>query len=212
MAEQQTVPAGGGAPPAGTGRRPAGSGTPPAESGARARTRRAILDAAVALLSTDPTASLGDVATAAGVGRTTVHRYFPERADLLTAIGTDILGKVQAATDRARLGDGPAAQALERLCQEYFELGDALTLIFDSPQLMNWSGWEAETPADRQVLRTVERGQAEGDVDPRAPAQWLLGVLWALLYSAWELSRTPGTPKHTALTQCLHTLRKALAP
>ncbi|MCT7355490.1 TetR/AcrR family transcriptional regulator [Streptomyces sp. 15-116A] len=183
-----------------------------AESGTRARTRRAILDAAVALLSATPTASLGDVASAAGVGRTTVHRYFPERSDLLAAIGTDLLDKVAAATERARLQDGPADRALERLCQEYFELGDALTLIFDNPQLMNWSGWEEETPADREVLRTLERGQAEGRVDAEADAQWLLSVLWALLYSAWEQSRTAGISKHTALSLCLHTLRKAFAP
>jgi AcrR family transcriptional regulator len=68
-----------------------------AESGTRARTRRAILDAAVVLLAGDPTASLGDVAAAAGVGRTTVHRYFPERSDLLAAISTDVLDKVEAA-------------------------------------------------------------------------------------------------------------------
>ncbi|MEU1179064.1 helix-turn-helix domain-containing protein [Streptomyces sp. NPDC005820] len=52
-------------------------------------TRRAILDAAITLLATDPTASLSEVAAAAGVGRTTVHRYFPERSDLLAAIGVD---------------------------------------------------------------------------------------------------------------------------
>ncbi|MDQ3577436.1 MAG: TetR/AcrR family transcriptional regulator, partial [Actinomycetota bacterium] len=51
----------------------------PAEQtrGARARTRRAILDAAISVLSRNPAASLAEVAEAAQVGRTTVHRYFP---------------------------------------------------------------------------------------------------------------------------------------
>lgn len=182
-----------------------------AESGTRARTRRAILDAAVALLATDPTASLGDVAAAAGVGRTTVHRYFPERSDLLAAIGAYVLDKVAAATDRARLGEGPATAALERLCQEFFELGDALTMMFETPQLMDWSGWEEETPADQAFVRTVQRGHAEGTIDPELSGEWVQNVMWALLYTAWEMARNQNMPKHTALTLCLHTLRKAIS-
>jgi AcrR family transcriptional regulator len=182
------------------------------ESGTRARTRRAIVDAAVALLAGDPTASLGDVAAAAGVGRTTVHRYFPERSDLLAAIGTDVLEKVAAATERARLDDGPAAKALERLCQEYFELGDGLTLMFETPQLANWSGWEEETAADEHFLRTVRRGHAEGSIDPELDEEWVRNLVWALLYSAWEHTRTAGASKHSAMSLCLHTLRKAIAP
>jgi AcrR family transcriptional regulator len=182
------------------------------ESGTRARTRRAIVDAAVVLLAGDPTASLGDVAAAAGVGRTTVHRYFPERSDLLAAIGTDVLEKVAAATERARLDDGPAAKALERLCQEYFELGDGLTLMFETPQLANWSGWEEETAADEHFLRTVRRGHAEGSIDPELDEEWVRNLVWALLYSAWEHTRIAGASKHSAMSLCLHTLRKAIAP
>ncbi|WP_159149695.1 TetR family transcriptional regulator, partial [Dietzia lutea] len=55
------------------------SAEPNTETGARARTRSAILDAAVEVLAEDRQASMADIATAAQVGRTTVHRYFPER-------------------------------------------------------------------------------------------------------------------------------------
>ena len=182
------------------------------ESGTRARTRRAILDAAVSLLSTDQSASLSDVAAAAGVGRTTVHRYFPERSALLAAIGTDVLDSVAVATERARLEDGPALKGLERLCQELFELGDRLMLLFDMPQFRNWSGWEEETPADKALLRLIRRGQEEGTLDPEPDAYWIQNVLWGLLYTAWEQARDYETPRHTALTLCLHTLRKAVVP
>ncbi|PZT70465.1 TetR/AcrR family transcriptional regulator [Streptomyces sp. SW4] len=187
-------------------------GTATAGSGTRTRTRRAILDAAVTLLAADASASLADVASAAGVGRTTVHRYFPERSDLLAAIGTEVLEKVAAATERARPEEGPVPEALERLCQEYFELGDGLTLMFDSPQLMTWSGWDEETPADRALLRLVERGHAEGTVDAELSPAWVQSVLWSLLYSAWEHSRSRGATKHAALSLCLRTLRKTVAP
>ncbi|SEG99918.1 DNA-binding transcriptional regulator, AcrR family [Nonomuraea solani] len=180
-----------------------------APTGARARTRRAILDAALTVLAQNAAASLADIAVAAGVGRTTIHRYFPERSDLLAAIGTYLLERIDAATVRARLEDGAADAALERVCQEYFELGDALLFAFENPSLAQWAGWETETESDRALARLVERGHAEGALDPRMPASWVSETMWALLYTAWQHTRTNEAPKHAALDLCLHTLRKA---
>jgi AcrR family transcriptional regulator len=185
---------------------------PAAGTGVRARTRRAILDAAVSLLSKNPAASLGDVAVAAGVGRTTVHRYFPERSDLLAAICVDLLAKIAAATERARIDEGSALEAMERLCQEYFELGDGLLLAFEDPQSMKGGDWETETESDRALLRLVERGQAEGVIDPELPPTWVQQMLWALLYVAWQHSRDEGASKHATLSLCLRTLRKSIVP
>ncbi|WP_405654765.1 TetR/AcrR family transcriptional regulator [Streptomyces sp. RK9] len=183
------------------------------ESTTRARTRRAILDAAVTRLSADHAASLADVAETAGVGRTTVHRYFPERSDLLAAIGKDVGERLEAATARARLDEGPAPEALDRLCLEYFELGDRLMLLYDVPQFWAWSGLEEgeETPSDRALITLLRRGQRDGTLDPDVSDTWLQSVLWALLYAAWEQTRDYDTPRHTALSLCLRTLRKATA-
>ncbi|MEV0219227.1 TetR/AcrR family transcriptional regulator [Streptomyces sp. NPDC050704] len=182
-------------------------------SGARSRTRRAILDAATVVLAKNSAASLGDVAAAAGVGRTTVHRYFPERSDLLNALGSDVLDKIAAATDRGRLDDGPALAALERLCQELFELGDLLTLVFDESlaAAWNWEGWDEDTDADRALAGLIERGHTEGAFDPDMDTDWIVQVLWSLLYVAWQRGRTGTGTKHEALTLCLHTLRKTVS-
>ncbi|GAA1502443.1 TetR/AcrR family transcriptional regulator [Streptomyces synnematoformans] len=179
--------------------------------GARARTRRAILDAGTAVLAKNPTASLADVAAAAGVGRTTVHRYFSERSDLIAAIGVDVLDKIGAATERARPGDGPALTALERVCQEYFELGESLAIVFDESlaATWNWESWEEETEADRALARLVDRGREEGALDSRLDTDWVIQVVWSLLYVAWQRSRS-GDTKHNALSLCLHTLRKSV--
>src|SRR4051794_16823459 len=87
----------------------------PAESGARARTRTAILDAAVEVLTEDRQASLADVAVAAQVGRTTVHRYFPERADLIRAVVFHVVERSQQAIQRAEPHSGPVHNALRRV-------------------------------------------------------------------------------------------------
>ncbi|WP_433543776.1 TetR/AcrR family transcriptional regulator (plasmid) [Streptomyces sp. CA-294286] len=180
-------------------------------SGPRGRTRRAILDAAATVLAQNQAASLADVAAAAEVGRTTVHRYFPERSDLLRALGVDVLDKVAAATVRARTEDGPAMAALERLGQELFELGESLTLVFDESLAgtWKWEGWEDETEADRALARLIDRGHAEGAFDTGLDQDWIVQVLWSLLYVAWQRGRDGGT-KHEALTLCLRTLRKSV--
>ncbi|MBK1783184.1 TetR/AcrR family transcriptional regulator [Prauserella cavernicola] len=183
-----------------------------AETGTRARTRRAILDAAVTVLSQDISASLGDIAATAGVGRTTMHRYFPERSDLLAAISLDALEQADAAATRARLDDGPGADAVNRLCQELFEVGDPLMLLFNNPQLMTGKEWEEESDFDREVMRVVERGRSDGSLDPDLDAAWALQVVWALLYSAWMHSLESGVPKLTALSLCLRTVDKAFRP
>ena len=183
-----------------------------AETGVRARTRRAILEAAIETLTRAPNASMAEIATAANVGRTTVHRYFPERSDLIDAISADALERVSHATARARLDDGPAPAALARLCQEYFELGDVMMLLFTMPDLLTRPEWQEETEDDRVLLQLVERGQREGTIDPGLPAEWLQQVLWSLQYTAWEMVRSYAKPKHEALTLCLRTLAKAIAP
>ncbi|WP_410660988.1 TetR/AcrR family transcriptional regulator [Amycolatopsis sp. lyj-112] len=179
------------------------------ETGVRARTRRAILDAAIETLTKQPGASLADIAAAANVGRTTVHRYFPERSDLIDAISLDALDKISQGTEKARLQDGPAHTALARLCQEYFEFGDVFQLLFTMPDLVTRPEWQEESDDDRVLLRLIERGHAEGTIDPAMTKEWLLQLLWSLLYTAWELVREK-TPKHEALTLCLRSLEKVV--
>lgn len=181
-----------------------------AQSSTRARTRRAILDAAVTTLSHDSAASLGEIATAAGVGRTTVHRYFAERSDLIKALGDDALERIDAAAARARLGDDTATAALNRLCQEFFELGDILMLVFNHPHLMTDAAWEEESRTDREMVRLIERGQRDGEFDTELDADWVSQLLWAQLYTAWEYAKDTGRPKHDVLSLCLRSLMKSV--
>jgi AcrR family transcriptional regulator len=181
------------------------------ESATRTRTRRAILDAAVAVLARDPSASLAEVAAAADVGRTTLHRYFPERSDLISALAVHTLEQVAIATERAAPSQGPATDALGRLCREYFELGDVLTLMFNEPQIGGDPAYEQEAEHDRRLVELIERGQAEGTIDAALSAAWLQYTLWALLYTAWSLMREEGLPRHEALDLCVRSLAKVAA-
>jgi AcrR family transcriptional regulator len=181
------------------------------ESASKARTRRAILDAAVTALVQDQSASLAAIAAAAGVGRTTLHRYFPERTDLLAALSVHTLEQVTVATERAALPDGPAPAALGRLAREYFELGDVLTLMFSVPQISATESWQHAAEHDNELFALIERGQAEGTIDPDLSREWIQYVLWSLLYSAWLLMREQELPRHAAFELCRRSLDRVVA-
>jgi hypothetical protein len=61
------------------------------------------------------------------------------------------------------------------------------------------------------LLRLVERGHAEGTMDPSLDAEWVQSVLWSLLYAAWMHTRSNDVPEHDALALCLRTLRKVVS-
>jgi AcrR family transcriptional regulator len=80
--------------------------TPPAKArrpAQRRRTRKAIVDATMALLARGETPSVADVAAAADVSRRTVYLYFPTFDQLL--IDATVGALSQAPVDRAI--DGP---------------------------------------------------------------------------------------------------------
>ncbi len=178
---------------------------------ARIRTRTAILKAAVSVLSQNQAAPLGEIADAAGVARSTLHRYFPERTDLIDAMRQFADDEITVATARARPEDGPAAEALIRLCHEYFDLWDSLTWLYLDSLKECGDASSFDDQLDPNVSRLIERGHLDGTIDRAVPNAWIQHLLWALLYTAWEYARL-GSSKHEALTLMLDSLRRLIAP
>ncbi len=181
-------------------------------SGARARTRQAILNAAIEVLARNQAASLGEIATAAEVGRTTLHRYFPDRAELITALGAETQTRLNRATERARMGEGTGRDAIRRLCQEYFELGDLLSLMFAEQSVLTGPEWTDMGTCDPEFVAVVERGYRDGTIDPQLPADWVQSIIWAQLYSGWSYQRETGAARYEVLRLVLRTVTGALAP
>ena len=152
----------------------------------RAR-QRAILNAAVGVLVVDRGASMRDISEAAGVGRATLHRYFPGREDLIRAIAMDALDECDAAIRSARIGEGTVTGALARLVEALVPIGERFHFLLYEAQLEDDPEFAA---ADEHVLRPVEdlieRGKKDETFRPEVPAAWIGDALEALLYAAWE--------------------------
>ncbi|MFG3420602.1 TetR/AcrR family transcriptional regulator [Micromonospora sp. NPDC049460] len=153
------------------------------------RSRAAVLDAAVRLLSTHPDASVEAVASAAGVTRQTVYAHFSSRQQLLAAVLDRVTEEVVAAMDAADTDTGPAADALLRMLDvsareagKYRGLLQAISALPVSPQ----ADQERHAPVADRLGRVVRRGQEAGEFDDRLPADWFVAVVVKLGHAASE--------------------------
>lgn len=151
------------------------------------RTRRGLLDAATLVLSKDSSASLAEVAAFSGVGRTTLHRYFATREELIRALVIDALDRVAAAIADAEPNVGPAIDALQRIADTVIPQGPSLRFLasepasYSAPELMRrW--YDALEP----VAEAVRRGQRDGSIRAELPVPWVVDAYAGAILTAWD--------------------------
>ena len=176
--------------------------------GVRGRTRRAILGAAASVLARDRGATLADIAQAAGVGRSTLHRYFADRQQLVEAAIEDSLRALGQSTQDAALDQGPPLEAMRRLVAAMVDVGDRLLFLFGDPRVLE--GREGPVPTGQPVIELIERGQAEGVFDPEVSPGWVEHVLWALVYTAAEEANNGRLPRHGVTATVIRTLENGI--
>ncbi|MGH3901065.1 MAG: TetR/AcrR family transcriptional regulator [Pseudonocardiaceae bacterium] len=149
-----------------------------------------LLQTATEVLVADPAASLGDVAKAAGIGRTTLHKLYPTRHDLLVALAHDALDLLER-TDREAGLDAPGVQApavLRRLVAAAIPLGPRLAFLRRERSLDAEPELIARVEAlDVPVRALVRRAQAEGVLRADLPDEWVVASLNSLIFAAWAL-------------------------
>lgn len=146
---------------------------------------------ATEVLVADPAASLGDVAKAAGIGRTTLHKLYPTRHALLVALAHDALDLLERTDREAGLDDAPGAQApevLRRLVATTIPLGPRMAFLRRERSLDAEPELAARLEAlDAPVRALVRRAQAEGVFRADLPDEWIVASLNSLIFAAWAL-------------------------
>jgi AcrR family transcriptional regulator len=144
-----------------------------------------ILDAAAACLSRSTTASVGEIAQAAGVGRVTVYGHFPSREALIEATLARLLEQGEAMLAGLDLTGDPR-EALRTLIESSWRLiADASAVLEAAQSTLSPERVRAlhAKPAQR-VEELVRRGQSEGVFRGDLPATWLVSVLYHVLKGA----------------------------
>lgn len=164
----------------------------PIEGGPRSRTRKAILDAAVAVLADNPAASLGDIAATAQVGRSTLHRYFAERTDLLRGLALHVHALSNAAIEHAEPDCGPPVDALRRVVECQLDLGPIVPFVYNEPTINSDHDLAAELDTgDEVIVEVLNRVATRGSA---GPPEWPRLVFWALLNAGYDAAKR-GTPR-----------------
>jgi TetR/AcrR family transcriptional regulator, mexCD-oprJ operon repressor len=144
-----------------------------------------ILDAAAACLSRSTTASVGEIAQAAGLGRVTVYGHFPSREALVEATLARLLEQGETVLAGLDLTCDPR-QALRALIESSWRLIADAGAVLEAAQSALPPGRirELHTKQARRVEALIRRGQSEGSFRADLPATWLVSVLYHLLKGA----------------------------
>ncbi|MFB7592146.1 TetR/AcrR family transcriptional regulator [Streptomyces sp. NPDC056169] len=151
--------------------------------------RTQVLHSAAALLSRKSTATMDEVARAAGIGRATLHRHFAGRDALVRALEELGLQELEAAVDQARLDDGPADEVVRRLVAGMEPMAPLLSFLVTENQLFEGDqqndGWAR---LDARVSDLFRRGQEQGTFRIDLTPAWLTEALYGLIGSgAWAV-------------------------
>lgn len=137
-------------------------------------------------LARQPGGSMQEIAAAAGVGRTTLHRAFGSREALIEGVGRHVLAECARLFDAAGIDDAPADEVLDRLIAETVLLARVYALLFAEPAVYRATALQDDIAGQEQRFeRFVVRCQAAGVLRLDVPPGWLANAIGAQLGGAW---------------------------
>jgi TetR/AcrR family transcriptional repressor of mexCD-oprJ operon len=151
--------------------------------------REHVLRSAAALLTRRSTATMDEVAKAAGISRATLHRQFAGRDALVRALEELGIRECEKAMDAARLDEGSASDAVRRLVKEIEPAAGLLAFLYTENQLFEGDtqheGWSR---LDVRIADLFRRGQESGEFRIDLTPAWLTEALYGLIGSgAWAV-------------------------
>jgi TetR/AcrR family transcriptional repressor of mexCD-oprJ operon len=167
--------------------------------------RDSVLDAAIGVLSRQPSAALDEIARAAGISRATLHRLFPGRDALVREVATLALRRMDAALDSATIDRGDPVAAVRRLADAVIPNADTAAFLTGESRLFEdneiTAAWDR---MDARVCALFLRGQQSGAFRVELPAAWLSEAFFDLLAGVgWAVQEGRLAPRDStrALTE-----------
>ncbi|MFF1723111.1 TetR/AcrR family transcriptional regulator [Streptomyces sviceus] len=158
-----------------------------------------VLRSAAALLTRKSTATMDEVAKAAGISRATLHRHFAGRDALVRALEEHGIAECEAALDAARLDEGPASDAVRRLVREIEPVAGLLAFLYGENELWEDGGGDSWSRLDLRIASVFVRGQQNGEFRIDLSPVWLTEALYGLVAScAWAAQAGRVAPKDFA--------------
>jgi|GEM_PF-253343 len=142
-------------------------------------TRQKVIDAAIRLFNNDNAATLEQVATAAGVSRRTLHRYFTSRENLLSGCYAQMLDTWQSAVISSYDNASTPLVQLEQLLYTAIDCGTKFTFLMklqpaDIKEDKNTPATKEQYEQIRDSLfKSIALLQKQGVIHDQLPRAWI---------------------------------------
>jgi AcrR family transcriptional regulator len=165
--------------------------SPAPRPGLRERVAAAIVEAAAAVIAEHgEAASMSEVASAAGVARATLYRYFPNRDALLEALGSFAVHEAGEGLAAARLHEVAIEEAFARAVRALVVVGDYFVVL--ARERARVAPVEFDQRVGGVLLALLERGRGLGEIRQDVPAIWLAETLIGVIVSVLGAGSSAG--------------------
>ncbi len=133
---------------------------------------------------------MSEVASAAGVARGTVYRYFQGREALLEALGSVAVEEAGRGLAAARLDEVAIDEAFTRAVRALVLVGDYFVVLARERTSVDPADFDQRV---RGVLRALlERGRSLGEIRTDVPVGWLVEMLIGVIVSVLGAASSAG--------------------
>ncbi|AZM49654.1 TetR family transcriptional regulator [Streptomyces sp. WAC 06738] len=175
------------------------------------RSVRAILEAAEQLLAQEPGASMEQIAAAAGVARTTIHRRFANRQALIEALATSAARQLAQAVEDGRPDTAPPLVAMHRITANVLQVKSAWRSALELPADPDSEAAVLHQDIARRCIALLKRAQDDKLIDEAADLDWVRRVYYALIGESLH-GNADGADPDTLAARIIDTLLQGAAP
>jgi TetR/AcrR family transcriptional regulator, mexCD-oprJ operon repressor len=170
------------------------------------------MDAAVGCLNADPTATMAEIAAAAGVGRVTMYAHFSSREELLRVVLDRTMERVETSFAAVDLGAEP--WQADRLVESSWGLLTDLTGVTAAVEqvLPDEIHREHHDRPMARVRELLERGRSAGAFRDDQSTEWQSACYMAILHAAAAEVRAGRLADQDAADVVKQTVRALVRP
>jgi AcrR family transcriptional regulator len=175
------------------------------------RSVRVILEAAERVLAEEPGASMEQIAAAAGVARTTIHRRFANRQALIEALASSAARQLARAVDDGRPDTAPPLVAMHRITANVLQVKGAWAFALEQSTDPDSEAVALHQDIGRRCITVLKRAQDDGLIDEAADLDWVRRVYYALIGECLH-DNADGADPDTLATRIIDTLLHGAGP
>lgn len=170
-------------------------------------TKDSLIEAAIRVFAAQPSATLADVAEAAGVRRVTLHRLLGTRDELLREIAFRSLAEMDEACRIAAEDTDSAIAALRACVEALVPVGDRCHFLWTQDEV--WQEPRIAKEVNRQneeLSELIDEAKSDGDLAHDIPNAWIIAAIESVVFAALTTARSGNIAANDAGRLAVRTL------